>query len=473
MDTKNPQFLEHYYSQNFEEIKSLLIEIDGLAAKWGVELGEYQSFWTLLNQLRQEAEHNWTDDPFEYVSKRILCFLPIESLSILKEFIFQIGNFKPGKLELPSAPPETGKIDALQIRDLFKKLSLSDSTVENWFKTLNAKPLEEQQKIFFTIFGVQEVLVDLRKRMEMICGWFKFIDPNYRFYNISQVEEKMKDRITQDYARLLGSMADLTLSEDGKYLSLLMMDYAEKYYITNDTRFSWEDAVFFTVFLHVMWMNFVRYGEREQQTLLQRFFYRAIAADVNVRSSLEEILYRTYTLVDYLERNAFLVEGLRLNTEVVNGVSLKDVLAVNPNTSPEQLLTTLKEKPVELRVMKKIMEFFPLLANAQLIERNHRGEKTEKDLDVERVAKVVEMFLVKDSWGKFAEYYSQENPEVPFVRIYNELKENMDLEKDAAVEMLLSFSEFLHEKNILSNDQELIEFHEDDGKFHWNENLTF
>lgn len=473
MDTKNPQFLEYFYSQNFEEIKGILIEVDGLATKWGVELGEYQSFWTLLNHLRQEAEYDWTDDPFESVSKRVLSFLPIESLNILKEFILQIGNFTPGKMELPVAPPETGKVDALQIRDIFKKFSVSDNTVENWFKILNAKPTEEQQKIFFTIFGVQEVLVDLRKKMEIVCGWFKFIDPNYRFYNISQVEEKMKDRIVEDHARLLGSMADLTPSEDGKYLSLLMMDYAEKYYITNDTRFSWEDVMFFTVFLHVMWMNFVLYGEREQQTLLQRFFYRAVAADVNVRPSLEEILYRTYTLVDYLERNAFLVEGLRLNTEVISGVSLKDLLVANPTPSPEQFLETLKEKPVELKAVEKIMEFFPLLANAQLIERNHRGEKTEKDLDVERVSKVVEMFLVKDSWEKFAEYYSQENPEVPFARVYNELKENMDLEKDAAVEMLLSFSEFLHEKNILSNDQELIEFHEDDGKFHWNENLTF
>jgi len=70
------------------------------------------------------------------------------------------------------------------------------------------------------------------------------------------------------------------------------------------------------------------------------------------------------------------------------------------------------------------------------------------------------------------DYFKNKNPVVPIKAFLNKLREVVPLENEDSVQALARLTGLFHQARIIPSSQELIEFHEQDGKFHWNEKLV-
>ena len=85
--------------------------------------------------------------------------------------------------------------------------------------------------------------------------------------------------------------------------------------------------------------------------------------------------------------------------------------------------------------------------------------------------KLLAYFAYDGEFERAIEYFKDEKSKVP-LRIFLEyLREAVGLEDVVNAQNGLSFTEALREAGLLPANQDIIEYHEQDGQFHWNEDI--
>jgi len=259
--------------------------------------------------------------------------------------------------------------------------------------------------------------------------------------------------------------------------------------------FNYEDILTYSVLIKVLWSNFAFMIDSDKEASLQNYFYKAIVIGVPVSAVLEDYLYtNSFNQMTYLEEHIELIKILEENKEDIlvfqyNKFSYKSLMSiiqmyetkvgkahVIDGFAQQQFLNefyqTLRGKDKYTGWILEVFRIFFHIRKVDLVEipayeeRNEFKEYSDEVLDL--------LFYVTEEryWPKLVEYYKQKNPLVPLNVILRYCSYDFDLEKEAAVERFLKLAELLKNEGIF--DKDIIEFHEEDNKFHWNEeSLTF
>lgn len=290
---------------------------------------------------------------------------------------------------------------------------------------------------------------------------------------ISCINSSKKDF---DYFSLIHSLRQELFDQYNRDLVKAILDYLQKVEIYKD----WEikELVVFVFLLNIIWKNFDFLLPAEQTYLLNLFCYISVLVGIPVADILKNSIYQTNNPLDFVVKNKFFADALDKNIEIIpideniqqvadlNEV-FKNFLAIDQNPDGFVKNTYHADQKVLVDSLVEVLAIYRGLKNADLIKKNYAGEDNEADNYNQEASNLLAWFIAKSDWSKLIEYYKNTTPIVPFDVFIHFLPLFIDLEKPASVEKILEFAGLLKLNNIISNDKEIIEFHESDGKFHW------
>lgn len=290
---------------------------------------------------------------------------------------------------------------------------------------------------------------------------------------ISYINSSKKDF---DYFSLIHSLRQELFDQYNRNLIKAIFDYLQKVEKYKD----WEikDLVVFVLLLNIVWKNFDFLLPAEQTYLLSLFCYISTIIGIPVADILKNSIYQTNNPLDFVVKNKFFADALDKNIEIIpideniqqvadlNEV-FKNFLAADQSPSDFVKNTYHANQKVLVDSLTEVLGIYHGLKNADLIKKNYAGEDNAADDYNQETSNLLAWFIAKSDWNKLVEYYKNTTPRVPFDVFIHFLPLFIDLEKPAAIEKISEFADFLKTNNIISNNKEIIEFHESDGKFHW------
>ncbi len=246
----------------------------------------------------------------------------------------------------------------------------------------------------------------------------------------------------------------------------------------------WYKAVVYNILFHISFRYFDDFSDEMQIALLKSGLYKAVAAGVPVRESLAKFLYDTDNISDLLIDNQLLFDAASNNIEKIyyqdKVFDLKTVLLDFVKNNDDILNKDLISKYVgglgadSEKVKESIVEcinIFSLIHEVKLVERNSSQNLSESELAFRQTEKLLLLFANRIHWPEMLQYFEEKDGNYvswkSFLRGFNDA----NLADEAVVEKFTAFGEFLKTNGFLKDDQDLIEFHESDNQFHWNEKI--
>jgi hypothetical protein len=279
-----------------------------------------------------------------------------------------------------------------------------------------------------------------------------------------------------DYFSLIFSLRQELLDQYNRDLVKAIFSYLQKISIYKD----WEikELVVLIYLLNIVWKNFDFILPEEQSYLLSLFFYISVFSGIPVTDILKNSVYQTNNPVAFVVKNNFLAQALDKNIEIIPAdekleqmVDLAEILKFFSTTDQEANIFVKNNYKTSQKVLidslTEVLSVYRGLHASNLIEKNYAGEDSEVDSYEQEVSNLLNWFIVKADWNKLLDYYKNKKVRVPFVVFIENLPRFIDLEKTAAAEKISEFTDLLKSNNIIPSDQEIIEFHESDGQFHW------
>ncbi|MBI5729276.1 MAG: hypothetical protein HY983_03510 [Candidatus Magasanikbacteria bacterium] len=247
-----------------------------------------------------------------------------------------------------------------------------------------------------------------------------------------------------------------------------------------------EQAVL-VLLLDMVWAEYNNLLSEDQLFLAGTYFYQSCILHVPVGEALKSTLYFTTSPEEYAELNKRFVDAIEQNVELVEtpgGGSKKFLDLCHQYFKAEGAAAGQKENLKKFIVslypassvlgegLLEALRLYVALQQGNLVAPNLGGEKDEADAYGDELANLISYFFDRSSWKKISAYYKNTKAPLPFAGVAREIVKNIDLTKESAPQFLLDFTDFLHQNKLLPDDQELIEFHEEDGQFHWNDAFT-
>ena len=280
-----------------------------------------------------------------------------------------------------------------------------------------------------------------------------------------------------------------------KYSAMIMPLLAVDEFALEE-QFIWSEVLMYSLLLQIVWLNFSNFEIGDQEVLLQKYFYKAIIAGVSVRQILTNLIMSAEDVYMYTIWHSFMIQALEKNKEsVVIGKPednlVRDFFGLITSYRTrvgEKFLNGLEQKNYitalyEGRDKKEhlvmwLMEAFYIYLNIKtgnlVPYERYSGQKNDQETEIyiNEFAKLYEWFFFEADWDKIVLYYQKPEFRVPLVAFLRGCHDVFDLESETAVERITKFSEFLHQNGLLPKDQDVLEFHESDGRFHWNEKIV-
>ena len=335
--------------------------------------------------------------------------------------------------------------------------------------------------------GTKNESAILNEQLKLILSFLRRI-PGCRLYSVSDVNAILAGvKPNYDKLNLAFTMRDALATKEGRDMALYIINYLceEKWRSEN---MSWDEAFEETLYLHVAFSYFSLIGRALRAKLLRFCFYRALVANVPVKFFLEAYLRETTDPVAYFEECSFLWNNLAENTEQVlirtdgsekeflfrlykeSSVNLGDELDVKMlGKYSKQKYDGQSNSEVFAKWLYHALSIMRLIENGVLIKKNRSGEPTEKNLYENELAQLYVWFLDRQ-WAKISEYYHGQDP-ISLSNFLLPLASGVDFEDARIINLYVEFNDFLHEKDLLPKDKDIIIFHESDGQFHWNDAL--
>lgn len=300
---------------------------------------------------------------------------------------------------------------------------------------------------------------------------------------VDVVQGKQKDFQLNIFLR---SVAELSADKDAARLGAAIADR----FVTTPPSYmgdqTWSEAVLFVVLAFAAYAHFEATADKAQTNLLGHCYFYALALGVPVREALERALYETRTLVTYIDVTKLFADSLRVNVEEI--VLTQDKKTTFGALAQEYLRTAGDEWPTDAQQKKYLatlsnglsanvvdclersFTIFRHLQHADLVDHNRGGELTEAEQYQNDMIQLLFWFGIgADGAESLVKYFKQDNPRVPVRAFILRLREVSDLSDQVTMDNVLELTEMLHSKKLLDHDQELVEFHEQDEQFHWND----
>lgn len=343
----------------------------------------------------------------------------------------------------------------------------------------------------------QDVAEELYEQLNLLNAGFglisgiKEMDPSEVFLALSD-----NGRFEEVKERFYYTCRTAIKGQDIRKYSAIIMPLLAVDEFALEEQFTWNEILMYSLLLQIVWLNFSNFEIGDQEVLVQKYFYKAIIAGVSVRQILTNLIMNSEDVYIYTIWHSFLIQAIEKNKELVVIGKPEDNLVRDffglitsyRTRVGEKFLNGLEQKNYitalydgrekkEHLVMWLMEAFFIYLniktGNLVSYER-YSGQKNDQETEIyiNEFAKLYEWFFFETDWDKIVLYYQKPEVKVPLVAFLRGCHDIFDLESETAVERITKFSEFLHQNGLLPKDQDVLEFHETDGKIHWNEKIV-
>jgi hypothetical protein len=256
---------------------------------------------------------------------------------------------------------------------------------------------------------------------------------------------------------------------------------------------TWLDALIITLLLDIVWTGYGSLSPEGKKILLTNYLHTSVVLGVPIEYLLDQFFVnQTRTIIDMGVEAALLSRAVKENTEQI---------VVNTTTGDQKALSVIFKEIDQLAEksddsgfavqkyikniyagqeygdehtswMRQLLHVYARIQNGGFIQENYLLEEEKERLkDKEELTQVIQWSLKKKNFGKFVSYYKQKDPRVPLSAYLFRVSVNEDLSKQDIQDHYLALSQALQEGGVLQEGVDLIEYHEDDDAFHWNEDL--
>ncbi len=288
--------------------------------------------------------------------------------------------------------------------------------------------------------------------------------------------------------RMLFTLKQASMGQDQESYTDILLPYLDIDAVVNQKIFSWEDALTLTIMLQAVWSYFSLLDVFDKARLIESYTYKSIVLGIPVRHYLEEFLYNTTDVINYAFSNDMILRSLDDSRETLpvdisegNYQSLKEIInkyapqtgesSIDSYGQTESIRNIYQGQKNRDKYVNWLLETVYIVNHVQdfdLVEMPKYKEVTEETLASDELIQLLQWFYNKNTWPKIVEYYRQEKPRIVLNAIFLELFRHYDLAKQNVVDMLIDFTELLKKEKIIDSEKDIIEFHEEDGHFHWN-----
>ena len=299
------------------------------------------------------------------------------------------------------------------------------------------------------------------------------------------------DISTYEGPRLAATVRYLLDNGEGIALSNIAYEHLHVVGIYKKPTYAWDEALYLTILLHAPFLYFRQLHWEFQEFWLTFYFVKAHIAGVPVTHLLQDYLYNeTSTLLDYATENIFLLKSLDKNQEIIplgiDGVNItlgalckEYMLRLGEKFNDgyrreeyiEEHVASAEHKGLWKHVLRKILYIYAHLKSVDLIEKNRGSEPSEKEIYDNQIEHLLTWWIDEDFWDLIAEYFmkAHETPAVvPLGSLVSNIQKNESLEDPKIQDKAVRFNEFLREKGVLKEDQDIVIYNEQRGRFEWN-----
>ncbi|KKW42252.1 MAG: hypothetical protein UY92_C0009G0056 [Candidatus Magasanikbacteria bacterium GW2011_GWA2_56_11] len=320
--------------------------------------------------------------------------------------------------------------------------------------------------------------------------WQPFVQ---HIYSLEEFQAKTAAWEDLNVARLARSAVELSAAEHKKDAAQAILSLCLSLPVNDATQYTWEEAFLLTVFIQVVYRALPQLSEDDRISAVKNFFYRAIMLGVPVRQICAELVYDTDTPISYALEHRSLSQALADNVEKVvlsldGPVSRpwSDTLSEyrsrarggqdETNSAREYALDLYPEGAAEPRLREwyaEMLDIFVHLEKADLVPHNRGGELAPDEAYHNDLVQLIAWFGVGEAARKdLVGYFQTAGARVPLAAFHKSLEAAADLSQDTTVENALAWADALRSAGLLGPDEEILEFHENDGRFHWRRQLT-
>lgn len=473
--------LKQYKIKQWNLVKQSCLDLFQLGEKIGSIQSTEDNVWKLTGKVNEVIED--MEDEKWGVYKNAVLQLLLPYASTVRDAVVSITEKYEQKINLPV---DVSKIDK---HEPLAQAGINESTIKKWEQLYAAGDEEEKKKL-------QEEMDTIVTNIEFLIAQFVIITTmrapamSIEAYDPPHVIDYLRGNKT-DYnlPNIVRTILDAKNGEkEGRDIALASFDYFERFVQKSETEITWVDSFVLFIVLDFLYDRFPRLAPVQQTILLQFYFHKAIAFGLDVRGVLQAELKAAGSVVSYLNRSKNLFEMLDNNKEMVivfdkntNGEvrPFKDIVAFvesamqKEGKTLEEAVATFYPESVPRRefyfgTLAEAVDISIRVGDASLIDWFTDHEVTKDEQYQYDILRLTYSFGYGGDFYHIREYFEKTDPLVPLEQFLHKLADVVDLSNEKFFDIALRFSQFLKEKQWLPEEVELVEFREQDGKFHWN-----
>lgn len=371
----------------------------------------------------------------------------------IKQTFFELEKIKTDFVLSPDVKSDVVFWDAITSIANFIRFISDNPAKENWTLELNILSLfdvglarffvDDFNKHQISDKNISEEFPDLSLQVNVLSA-FTDLSFGADFYTTEEWAEILKGKISDpdvDFKKLFATLLEVSKISDQSYdLHLRAVNFLDSFQDKIATPIDWKYSVLINFLLNFLYNRFDKLSETDRKLLLEKYFYAAIILGVPVRATIQKRLREFQWVVPYVDFSFELSGYLEAN---------KEILSIKPAEGLE-----ISEK----------------LKSSSLIDWLKEGDSFLNYENREDLLRLYAYFAFGGNFDKIVEYYSQ-SPKIPLKIFLQNLSVVADLKDNNTVQLCLNLAEVLKRQNLLPADNDIIEFHESDNQFHWNEKI--
>ncbi len=373
---------------------------------------------------------------------------------------------------------------------IFLELGLSPAVETAWLDGYRALTGDAHKRFaddIMKIAPLKDALFHQLAHIGAVSGWYSpsSLIKSYSFEEMLDIIESGSGYETLRMARAMVEQLNSDNKKEAARLAGRLLCWSD---LPGRFNFTWDEAFLFSLILHLAYGSFSVSGETYQKLLLSNYFYRALELGVPADDALRSALAETLTAFSYVLANKMYGDELEKNIEVATvgaqpgetnrtlGMMIGAYLNFVKDdwASPDKIAEFAASVGVAGggRHLRRALEIYIHLKNADLVENNAGSELSEEELYNNDTVLLLTWFGLGDIGAEpLAGYFKQAEPRVPLSAFVEKLRTVADISQETNLSNIFDFTALLHQNGWLAENEELVVFYEADGKFHWNESV--
>lgn len=475
-------FYNYLYNANIS-VGELYAPLGDLAKKYATPVPN--NCWQIVVAVSDFVYKYWEAEPW-YPEKIIFGLVEQQLVEYVAEHIGVIDSLL--SLANTSSIVGTGQ---------FGGLDLNNTTVEQWEGVYSASNPDVKKRVDKEILAIIPLFTRLKIQLQTV-GILTALPLGPALYSVEDTRRFVVGNGEGcDFPRLIFTLREMSVTDTRHEAHLISKEFLTTEACLNNEDLEWKQAVLLAWTLGFMFSEFERLSSEDRIWLINNYFYRAIAAGVPVRQFLQSYLLSSRWVVEYVQRNAAFALSIENNSEKIPAEQAEVNLPVglfcanydknfSDQLSDEQSQNGFIEGIVNKSTndntdfsarfhpqwLKEVLFLYSHIKEASLVDWLKDGDSPLNYENRGELIRLLAYFAYGGAFELAIKYFKDRKNKVPLKIFLQYLKDVVDLTDGVNIPNCLAFTEALHTGGLLPVDQDIVIFHEQDGHFHWNEDMS-